>query len=662
MHPLPAAETAQPFAGLSRLLELLRLLATEAPDGAFTSWLSRCSAVDAAGLPAEVIEGYELARRIRDNNARRERRESALAALYATAGDLSSMRDTDKVLTAIVRRARELLVSDVAYITLIDEATGVTSMRIEVGMQTSALRQMQLAHGTGVSGLVAKTAEPFWTPDYLHDPRIIHVIDDIVAEEGVSAVLGVPLLLGDTALGVLFAAHRMPRSFTSEEVALLSSLGHHAAIALHNARMFEASRAALEELTEAHTAMKEHAELVEKSALVHERLANLILQGSEMAGVVDALAEVLQADILVLGTDTSELARSAGMHTGTHAELLSLIAHGANDGPAGVSPWEHIQQEAFRRGRTTRWQSSAEQDVWITPIIAGAEHFAISLATRRNDFDDAELRTLERAAQVTALLLLMSRSVASAEQAVRGDILDDLFSSYPIDEAGLRRRAELLGVDLDRCSVVVAARPMSVADRSAVLQAVGALSRELGGLAGEHAGSVVALLPGEDPSEAASRISDCLNQAGRTRATIGAAGPGVGISGVARAYQDAARCERILLALDRAGSRATPRDLGIYGLLFSGAPRKDIETFLDDRLGPLLRYDAEHGTELLTTLTAYFEAGCNVSSAAGALYLHTNTMRQRLARIRELLTTGWTEDSQLELQVAVRIQRIFRDV
>ncbi|HEY0168743.1 MAG TPA: GAF domain-containing protein [Jatrophihabitans sp.] len=659
MHPLPSATSGHSFDGLTQLLELLRLLATEAPDGAFASWLSRCSA---AGLPAEVIEGYELARRIRDNNARRERREHALAALYATAGDLSSLRDTDKVLTAIVRRARELLVSDVAYITLIDEASGVTTMRIEVGMLTSALRQMQLAHGTGVSGLVAKTAEPFWTPDYLSDSRIIHVIDDIVAEEGLSAVLGVPLLLGDTALGVLFAAHRRQRSFTSEEVALLSSLGHHAAIALHNARMFEASRAALEELTEAHTAMKEHAELIEKSALVHERLADLILQGSEMAGVVDALAEVLQADILVLGTDNSELARSAGMHTGTHAELLGFIGADAGDHPEGVSRWEHIQQEAFRRGRTTRWQTSADQDVWITPIIAGAEHFAVALATRRNDFDDAELRTLERAAQVTALLLLMGRSVAAAEQAVRGDILDDLLSSYPIDEAGLRRRAELLGVDLDRCSVVVTARPVNATDRSAVLQAVGALSREWGGLAGEHAGSVVSLLPGEDPKEAALRVSDCLNQVGRTRATIGAAGPGVGISGLAQAYQDAARCERILLALDRVGGHATPRDLGIYGLLFSGAPRKDIETFLDDRLGPLLRYDAEHGTELLATLAAYFDAGGNVASAAGALYLHTNTMRQRLARIRELLTTGWTGDGQLELQVAVRIHRIFRDV
>jgi len=289
---------------------LLRMLAEEAPDASFTRWLSRRGAGDGRELPAVVVEGYELARRTRDNSARRERRETELAALYATAGDLSSLRDTDKVLTAIVRRARALLVSDVAYITLIDKGGDVTTMRVEVGMQTSALREMRLAHGAGVSGLVVKTGEPFWTPDYLHDRRIVHVIDDIVAEEGLSAVLGVPLVLGNQVLGVLFAADRRSRVFGPEEVALLTSLGNHAAIALNNARMFEESRAALEELTRAHAAMKTHAELVEKSALVHDRLADLILQGAEMAGVVDALADVLQADVLVVGPDGTELARS----------------------------------------------------------------------------------------------------------------------------------------------------------------------------------------------------------------------------------------------------------------------------------------------------------------------------------------------------------------
>jgi GAF domain-containing protein len=636
-------------------VELLRLLAEEAPEASFTRWLSRHSTGDGRELPADIVEGYELARRTRENSARRERREGELAALYATAGDLSSLRDTDKVLTAIVRRARALLISDVAYITLIDKDDLVTTMRVEVGMQTPALRTMRLAHGTGVSGMVAKTGEPFWTPDYLNDRRIVHVIDDIVAEEGLSAVLGVPLLLGSQVLGVLFAADRRSRVYAPDEVALLTSLGNHAAIALNNARMFEESRAALDELTRAHAAMKSHAELVERSALVHDRLAALILQGAEMAGVVDALADVLQAHVLVLGPDDTELARSAGMAAEIHA---AIRAHATAD----EHQWADVRSQAIRLGRTARFHTPpGGQNVWITPIIAGSEHFATMLSTRAQDFTESELRTLERGAQVTALLLLMGRSVAAAEQAVRGELLDDLLSAYPADEPSLRRRAELLGLDLSAEHAVVVARPVDQTQRAAVLTAANLLVRELGGIAGERDGSVVGLLPGLSAADAADRLGAGIDQLAAAGATVGAAGPVTGLAELPKAHLDAARCERILLALGRPGARATPRDLGIYGLLFSGAPREQIEAFIDDRLGPLIRYDAEHGTDLIRTLRAYFTVAGNMAKAASALYLHTNTLRQRMNRIGELLGDSWPGE-QLELNVAVRIHEIIREI
>ncbi|HEY8828402.1 MAG TPA: helix-turn-helix domain-containing protein, partial [Jatrophihabitantaceae bacterium] len=406
-----------------------------------------------------------------------------------------------------------------------------------------------------------------------------------------------------------------------------------------------------------------HADLVEKSALVHDRLADLILQGAEMAGVVDALADVLQADVLVVGPDGTELARSAAMPGGIHDTLRAHVAGEAEVGQDDGDRFSDARGHAFRLGRTARFHiPAATQDIWITPIIAGTEHFAMMLSTRVEDFAESELRTLERGAQVTALLLLMSRSVAAAERTVRGELLDDLLSSYPVDEASLRRRAELLGVDLTADHAVVVARPVDQTQRAAVLQAANLLVRELGGVAGEHDGSVVCLLPGLTADHAADRLASGTGQLADAGATVGAAGPANGVVGLPKAYLDAARCERILLALGRPGTRATPRDLGIYGLLFSGASRDQIEVFLDDRLGPLVRYDAEHGTDLVFTLRAYFSAAGNVAKAAGALYLHTNTLRQRLARIGELIGEGWREEQQLELHVAVRIHEIIREI
>jgi sugar diacid utilization regulator len=295
--------------------------------------------------------------------------------------------------------------------------------------------------------------------------------------------------------------------------------------------------------------------------------------------------------------------------------------------------------------------------VWVTPIIAGAEHIAVMLSTRSRAFDDAELRTLERAAQVTALLLLTRRSVAAAEQRVRGELLDDLLSSYPVDEAALTRRAQLLGVDLSRSHAVVTARPVDPGRRTQVLDAANAVSGDLGGVAGEHDGSVVCLIPDLPADQAASRVIARLDQLG-ARATVGAAGPRHGVAQLKAAHRDAARCERILLALGRVGGRATPAELGLYGLLFSGASRDQIDEFIHTRLGPVLGYDAQHDTRLVTTLQVYFDCNGNLVRTAAALYLHVNTLRQRLTRIGDLLGPTWREEGQLELHVAVKIHEI----
>lgn len=52
---------------------------------------------------------------------------------------------------------------------------------------------------------------------------------------------------------------------------------------------------------------------------------------------------------------------------------------------------------------------------------------------------------------------------------------------------------------------------------------------------------------------------------------------------------------------------------------------------------PLERADAEHGSKLRETLLAYYAGGCSMSRAAEALFLHRNSVRYRLDRVRALL-------------------------
>lgn len=51
----------------------------------------------------------------------------------------------------------------------------------------------------------------------------------------------------------------------------------------------------------------------------------------------------------------------------------------------------------------------------------------------------------------------------------------------------------------------------------------------------------------------------------------------------------------------------------------------------------LRRADAERGSDLERTLRTYYECGSSITSTADALFLHRNSVRYRLDRIRALL-------------------------
>ncbi|MBA2444839.1 MAG: helix-turn-helix domain-containing protein, partial [Nocardioidaceae bacterium] len=94
-------------------------------------------------------------------------------------------------------------------------------------------------------------------------------------------------------------------------------------------------------------------------------------------------------------------------------------------------------------------------------------------------------------------------------------------------------------------------------------------------------------------------------------------------------------------------------------LLLSEAGQEHVQTFVDRRLGPVQRYDAIRGTALLETLEVFFASEANVAAAAERLFIHVNTMYQRLDRLEKLLGDGWrTGDRALELRLAIRLQQL----
>lgn len=641
----------------------LELLAREASAVEFEGPIVEARAQGADPATIEELEQAKVeALKVRALLRRRARREAELSALYDTAGDLAALRDLDAVLEAIVHRARQLLATDIAYMTLHDPEQGDTYMRVTDGSISAKFRALRLAMGAGLGGLVAQTATPYATADYFADARFRHKghIDEAVKEEGLVAILGVPLRLGQRVIGVLMAANRSARPFHQEEVSLLASLAAHAAVAIDNARLLQETRNALEELSQAHRTARAHGEAVERAALAHDRMTSLVLRGGGIEDVAAVVTEVLGGSLAVL----DDLGRPI---TGDVGELDAGVFEAA--------------QASRALGRTVR-----RGDQLIASVDVGGE----PLCTLVLRSDDADERILERAALVCALLLLFRRSVAEAEGRVRGELLEDLISRP--DSPGLADRARRLGVDLRAPHVVVVARHGGQRERAAFWASSHATVRH--GLAAGRGDEVVLLLPGVDAGGLAQRVAAELSASLHSPATAGAsparlpeaspggppgssavssaggsgggatsrsgggsAGGSAGARDVAEAYQEARRCAEALLALGRAGDGASPAELGFVGLLVGDG--RDVRGFVGRVVGAVIDYDARRGTALIDTLSAYFGTGGSPSRTAEAMHIHVNTVTQRLDRIGKLLGDGWLEPERaLEIQLALRLHRL----
>ncbi|MFF3457507.1 helix-turn-helix domain-containing protein [Streptomyces sp. NPDC002730] len=615
----------------------LELLARGADAEAYDrpALLARASGAGAESL-ASLEHAKQLALRVRAELEGRRRREAELSALFETAHDLAGLRDLDAVLRAIVQRARSLLGTEVAYLSLNDPAAGDTYMRVTEGSVSARFQQLRLGMGEGLGGLVAQTARPYVTDSYFDDARFEHTrtIDTAVSDEGLVAILGVPLMLGSQVIGVLFAADRRARVFEREQVALLGSFAAHAAVAIDTANLLAETRSALAELERANEIIRDHSGVIERASEVHDRLTEVVLRGGGVHDVAAALSEVLDGTVEFTDTDLEA--------TGT-------------DG------------RAVRHG----------QD-WVAAVSAGGELLGALVLRNHPELDPVDRRTMERAAMVTSLLLLARRSAHDAEQRVRGELLDDLLDAPDRDPRLLRERAARLQADLDAPHVVLAARidgPDSgtsgtsdretadrrSADRQRLWSAASHLAATRSGLAAARDGGTVLLLPlGPDDSAAdlARQTSRQLSGTVRESVTVGASAPVPAPAGdpspIAGAYAQARRCLDALRLLGRSGQGAAAQDLGFLGLLL--ADPGDIDGFVRRTMGEVVDYDRRRGTDLVRTLDAYFASGMSPARTKDDLHVHVNTVAQRLERIGRLLGPDWQSPARsLEIQLALRL-------
>lgn len=101
-------------------------------------------------------------------------------------------------------------------------------------------------------------------------------------------------------------------------------------------------------------------------------------------------------------------------------------------------------------------------------------------------------------------------------------------------------------------------------------------------------------------------------------------------------------------------------DLGVLKLL-SHIRTEELDDFAQEVLGTLMDYDSQNGTELLVTLEIYFQENESLPQAAERLFIHANTLRNRLKKIETVLGVNLNQaDVRVRFYVACQALRIVR--
>jgi len=130
-----------------------------------------------------------------------------------------------------------------------------------------------------------------------------------------------------------------------------------------------------------------------------------------------------------------------------------------------------------------------------------------------------------------------------------------------------------------------------------------------------------------------------------------------GASGAKRSYSEAEKALKLINIVS--GQQTVYFDsLGIYALLFSIEDISAFELFYKRELGQLIEYDKLNGTQLCKTLEVYFEKDKITGDTVDALYIHRNTLRYRLDKIRTLLGKDIDKiDNLVNMNMAFKIKK-----
>ncbi|MBU4334273.1 MAG: GAF domain-containing protein, partial [Candidatus Omnitrophica bacterium] len=167
-------------------------------------------------------------------------------SLVKVSKSITSQDYLDEILSLIVVVTAEMLNSKICSIMLLDKKAKELIIKATQSLSEEYKKKPNIKVNASISGDVVTSKKPIAIYDVRKEKK--YAFRDIAIKEKLTSMLAVPMIVKNTAIGIINIYTKIPHSFTQEEIDVLQLVANQAAIAIENTKLVEEAVKAKEAL------------------------------------------------------------------------------------------------------------------------------------------------------------------------------------------------------------------------------------------------------------------------------------------------------------------------------------------------------------------------------------------------------------------------------